>query len=307
MPSLRVIAMRSSPRLRDRAADARADRRRLVHRAQQKPRTSGSSRIAIGRRAGERRDRVHRHVAPQLVPDVAPDVGAGSAVEAGAARAAAQTARDARRRAAARLADDQPVAEVVAHHAGLGRRAASRWTTQPSTCSSGMAAAMRAAGVDARERRRSASAPDAVGGTTTARRSSPAARACAGRAAAAASARPPPAPGPSRRSRRGPAGPSARGVVAGGDRRGHACRRCGPAGRRSRIAASVAPRASPKPRSPHARADRRSGRRRARVRQRQSSWRGWNLRCRSRCASCRGAVSKRHRLADGETALLGRV
>ena len=117
-----------------------------------KPRTSGSSRIASVGRAGERRDRVHRHVAPELVPDVAAHVGARLGLEAGARRAprrpprrAPKCRRAARRRSAARRSRG-------ARAPGAGRRAGEvddaaehALERQPRE--------QRAAGIDARERR----------------------------------------------------------------------------------------------------------------------------------------------------------
>jgi hypothetical protein len=68
----------------------------------------------VGGRAGQGADRVHGHVAPQLVPDVALNLLGYDRLETGAAQQRGELAHalglDARRRA-----DDQLVAEVVVH------------------------------------------------------------------------------------------------------------------------------------------------------------------------------------------------
>src|ERR671914_209108 len=57
----------------DRAADLRADGGRLRHHPPAKGVDQFVVEYQIGRRPGERGDRVHGHVAPELVPDVAAD------------------------------------------------------------------------------------------------------------------------------------------------------------------------------------------------------------------------------------------
>ena len=109
-------------RLRDRAADARADLGRLRHPAQHEGTHQRVVEDGVAGRAGQRGDRVHRHVAPELVPDVAAHVGARFGLEACAGERRADRV-DASRRAAGRLADDQPLAEAMPDDAGLGRRA----------------------------------------------------------------------------------------------------------------------------------------------------------------------------------------
>jgi hypothetical protein len=86
----------------------------------QKPRTSSIVKDAVAVCAGDRADRVHGHVAPQLEPDVALDRGADVRLEAGAPQQVTQ-----RQQAVAaytgRLPDDEAVAEAVAHHTGCHR------------------------------------------------------------------------------------------------------------------------------------------------------------------------------------------
>ena len=79
--------------LRDRAADAGADRRGLGHAAQDEVVDQLVVEDRVAQRAGQRRDRVHRHVAPELVPNLAAHVVAGLGLEAGAGERGADRAR----------------------------------------------------------------------------------------------------------------------------------------------------------------------------------------------------------------------
>ncbi len=81
-PSLRVMAFAILAALFDRTADPRTDRRRLAHDLQTKGVDERVVEHLVDGRAGQRRDGVHGHVAPQLVPDVALNAGRDLDVEA---------------------------------------------------------------------------------------------------------------------------------------------------------------------------------------------------------------------------------
>src|SRR5664279_3849392 len=110
------------PALLDRTADSGADRRRLAHHVETEAIDQGIVEHAIDRCAGERRDRIHGHVAPQFVPDVALDAGGDLDIEGGAGKRFRHRARP-RRVAAARLADDQAIADVVPRESRFRARA----------------------------------------------------------------------------------------------------------------------------------------------------------------------------------------
>src|SRR5207244_3109493 len=65
----------------DRAADALADRRRLAHRRRAELAHQRIGQHPVTRRPGDRGDRVHGHVAPELVPDVVAHVARVGGVE----------------------------------------------------------------------------------------------------------------------------------------------------------------------------------------------------------------------------------
>ena len=124
------------PRLRglaDVAADPRADRRGLLHRAHAEFANERIVEHAIGSRAGERRDRIHRQVAPQLVPDLLADVRGDLHRKSGVTEKLDQ-GREPRRFPPVDFADDQAIAErcarrrpAPASRRSRGRRTRSTW------------------------------------------------------------------------------------------------------------------------------------------------------------------------------------
>src|ERR1022692_140709 len=70
--------------LLDWTADSAAYCRGLAHHLETKTVDQGLVAHPVARRAGERRDRIHGHVSPQLVPDVALDAGGYLDIERGA-------------------------------------------------------------------------------------------------------------------------------------------------------------------------------------------------------------------------------
>jgi hypothetical protein len=110
-------------RLRDRATDAPADRRRFLHARGIEGAHQRVGEHAVTRGAGDRRDRIHRHVAPELVPDVVADVGGVRRVEARVREEIDDFLR-ALAAPAPRLADDEALPRRVLHEAGLRRRGA---------------------------------------------------------------------------------------------------------------------------------------------------------------------------------------
>ena len=175
--------------------------------------TSGSSRMTSVGRAGERRDRVHRHVAPELVPDVAADVGARLGLEAGAGERGADRgdALGGPPRGSPTISRSPKLCRT---RPGSGIEQA-RWTTQPSTRSSGSGPA------GARRGRRWPAAPGPAAlpaGTTRARRSSPAARPWSATIRAAIESTAPASAGALSATITSSCGPSERGIVADGQR-----------------------------------------------------------------------------------------
>ena len=139
-------------RLRDRATDAGTDLGRLRHAAQDEGTHQRVVGDGVGERAGQRGDRVHRHVAPELVPDVAAHIAARFGLKARAGECRADRI-DASRRPAGRLTDDQPLPEAMLD-ASRCRRRAGQVDDAAEHARERQAGEQSAARVDARERRR---------------------------------------------------------------------------------------------------------------------------------------------------------